>query len=120
LLAAANASVPVGIGVSLALLDPVLQETLEPGTPSPQARLNLIRRITTAGLPCGVLIAPVLPYLTDSEQHLTELVAAIAAAGATGISGFALHLRPGAREWFFRWLEQEHPELVPRYRRLYA
>ncbi len=120
LLALANESVPVGIGVSLALLDPALQETLEPGTPSPAARLKLIRRITDAGLPCGVLIAPVLPYLTDSEEQLTALVTAIAEAGATGISGFALHLRPGAREWFFGWLQRARPELVPRYRRLYA
>jgi DNA repair photolyase len=120
LLALANESVPVGIGVSLALLDPALQETLEPGTPSPAARLKLIRRITDAGLPCGVLIAPVLPYLTDSEEQLTALVTAIAGAGATGISGFALHLRPGARGWFFGWLQQARPELVPRYHRLYA
>ncbi len=120
LLAAATASVPVGIGVSLALLDPALQESLEPGTPSPAARLKLIHRITEAGLPCGVLIAPVLPYLTDSEQQLTALVAAIRDAGATGISGFALHLRPGAREWFLRWLTECRPDLVPRYRRLYV
>ncbi|HET8589743.1 MAG TPA: Rv2578c family radical SAM protein [Nakamurella sp.] len=120
LLAAANRTVPVGVGVSLALLDPQLQSTLEPGTPSPQARLTLIRRITEAGLPCGVFIAPVLPYLTDSEEQLTALVRAIAEAGATGISGIALHLRPGAREWFFGWLQDYRPDLVPRYRELYA
>jgi DNA repair photolyase len=120
LLAAANGSVPVGVGVSLALLDPELQHSLEPGTPSPQARLKLIERITAAGLPCGVFVAPVLPYLTDSDQQLTELVTAIAAAGATGISGIALHLRPGAREWFSTWLAEHRPDLVPRYRALYS
>jgi len=120
LLAAANESVPVGVGVSLALLDPGLQHSLEPGTPSPQARLKLIERITAAGLPCGVFVAPVLPYLTDSDEQLTELVTAIADAGATGISGIALHLRPGAREWFFGWLAEHRPELVPRYRTLYG
>jgi DNA repair photolyase len=120
LLAAANRTVSVGVGVSLALLDPQLQSTLEPGTPSPQARLTLIRRITDAGLPCGVFIAPVLPHLTDSDEQLTALVRAIAEAGATGISGIALHLRPGAREWFFDWLQHYRPDLVPRYRELYA
>lgn len=120
LLATAARAVPVGIGVSLALLDPVLQAALEPGTPSPQARLGLIRKITGAGLPCGVFIAPVLPYLNDSTQQLTELVEALVAAGATGISGIALHLRPGAKEWFLQWLSEYRPDLVPRYRELYG
>ena len=120
LLAAAHGSVPVGVGVSLALLDPELQHSLEPGTPSPQARLKLIERITAAGLPCGVFVAPVLPYLTDSDQQLTELVTAIAAAGATGISRITLDLGPGAREWFSAWLAEHRPDLVPRYRALYG
>ena len=42
------------------------------------------------------------------------------AAGATSVSGIALHLRPGAREWFFGWLRRERPDLVPAYERLYA
>lgn len=120
LLAAAAQAVPVGIGVSLALIDPVLQATLEPGTPSPQARLGLIRKIAAAGLPCGVFIAPVLPYLNDSTEQLTELIEALIEAGATGISGIALHLRPGAKEWFLRWLADHRPDLVPRYRVLYG
>ena len=120
LLAAAQRTVPVGLGVSLALLDPELQAVLEPGTPTPRARLDLVRRITDAGLPCGVLVAPLLPYLTDRTEHLRQLVAELTQAGATGVSAMALHLRPGAREWFFRWLARYRPELVPRYERLYA
>jgi DNA repair photolyase len=120
LLAEAAQRVPVGLGVSLALLDPELQTLLEPGTPSPKARLELIRRITDVGLPCGVLVAPLLPHLTDSTDQLRELVGQLAAAGVTGVSAVTLHLRPGAREWFFGWLARTHPELVPRYERLYA
>ncbi len=120
LLAAAGRSVSVGIGVSLALLEPDLQATLEPGTPSPKARLDLVRRIRAAGLPCGVFIAPLLPYLTDTPEQITALVAELADAGATGVSGIGLHLRPGAREWFFHWLQQHRPELVEPYRALYA
>ncbi|WP_322098211.1 Rv2578c family radical SAM protein [Nakamurella alba] len=119
LLAEAATRVPVGIGVSLALVDKELQQLLEPGTPSPTARLQLVRRITDAGLPCGVLVAPLLPYLTDSEQQITEVMADLKEAGATGVTGFALHLRPGAREWFLRWLAEQHPELVPAYEGLY-
>ena len=120
LLAAAGRSVSVGIGVSLALLEPELQATLEPGTPSPKARLELVRRIRAAGLPCGVFIAPLLPHLTDTSEQITALVAELADAGATGVSGIGLHLRPGAREWFFRWLQDQRPDLVESYRALYA
>jgi DNA repair photolyase len=120
LLDEAGQQVKVGVSISLALLDPELHATLEPGTPPPQARLNLIRRIRAAGLSCGVLVAPILPYLTDSDGHLERLATEISTAGATSISGIALHLRPGAREWFFTWLRREHPDLVPAYERLYS
>ncbi len=120
LLADASQQVKVGVSVSLALLDPELHATLEPGAPTPQARLQLIRRIRAAGLPCGVLVAPILPYLTDSDEHLERVVNELAGVGATSISGIALHLRPGAREWFFGWLRRERPELVDRYEQLYA
>lgn len=120
LLQAAHGQVPVGVAVSLALLDPELQSLLEPGTPTPKARLELIRRITDAGLPCGVLVAPVLPHLTDGVEQLRRLVGELAAAGVTGATAIALHLRPGAREWFFAWLAANRSELVPVYERLYA
>ena len=70
---------------------------------------ELVRRITDAGLPCGVMVAPVLPLLTDSAEALDALLARIAAAGATGATVLALHLRPGTREWFLAWLAREHP-----------
>jgi DNA repair photolyase len=118
-LAAAADDVPVGLGVSIALVDRGLQGRLEPGTPSPAARLDLVRRITDAGLPCGVMVAPVLPLLTDSAEALDALLGRIAAAGATGASVLALHLRPGTREWFLAWLAREYPALVEPYARLY-
>jgi DNA repair photolyase len=120
LLKEAAKSVPVGIGVSLALLDRELQQTLEPGTPSPRARLDLVRRVRDAGLPCGVFVAPVLPALTDSKEHLDDLLGQIAATGATGVTALALHLRPGAREWFAKWLLRERPDLLDGYRNLYG
>ncbi len=118
-IAAAASDVPVGLGVSIALVDRDLQARLEPGTPTPAARLDLVRRITDAGLPCGVMVAPVLPLLTDSAEALDALLGRIAAAGATGASVLALHLRPGTREWFLAWLTREYPALVEPYGRLY-
>jgi DNA repair photolyase len=119
LLHAVAADVPVGLGVSIALLDRPLQARLEPGTPAPAARLELVRRIADAGLPCGVMVAPVLPLLTDSTEALDALLARIAGAGATSATVLALHLRPGTREWFLNWLERERPDLVDPYARLY-
>ena len=120
LLVAAAERVPVGFGVSLAIWDDELHAALEPRVPTPRARLDLVRAVTGAGLPCGVFLAPVLPGLTDGVEHLDAAIGAIAAAGATGVTVIPLHLRPGAREWFMAWLRNAHPELVPRYERLYA
>ena len=119
LLSDAATRVPVGVGVSLAVHDDALQRSLEPGTPSVRARLDLIRAVRDAGLPCGVFLAPVLPGLTDSVEHLDRALGSLAQAGATGVTVLPLHLRPGAREWFLAWLEREQPALVPRYRELY-
>jgi DNA repair photolyase len=119
LLADAARDVPVGFGVSLAIWDGDLHASLEPGVPTPRARLDLVRAVTDAGLPCGVFLAPVLPGLTDRLADLDAALEAVAAAGATGVTVVPLHLRPGAREWFTAWLAREQPALVPRYRQLY-
>lgn len=119
LLKQAASSVEIGMGISLAIIDPELAHAVEPGTPTPKARLELISRLRDAGLPCGVLAMPILPWLTDNDEALDALFGALAAAGASGVSAGALHLRPGAREWYMDWLAANHPKLVGRYQRLY-
>jgi DNA repair photolyase len=119
LLAEAARQVPLSVAVSLAVGDAELHRDVEPGTPSPAARLGLISAIRDAGLDCQVMVAPVLPYLTDSVEHLDALLARIAEAGATGATVFGLHLRGSTRGWFMSWLARSHPELVGRYRELY-
>ncbi len=115
----AAAQVPVSVAVSLAVGDPELHKDVEPGTPTPQARLGLISAIRAAGLDCHVMVAPVLPHLTDSVEHLDGLLGQIAAAGASSVTVFGLHLRSSTRGWFMEWLARSHPELVGRYRELY-
>ena len=61
-----------------------------------------------------------LPHLTDSVDHLDHLLGQIAAAGATGVTVFGLHLRGSTRGWFMSWLARSHPELVATYRQLYG
>ena len=120
LLVAAAEVTDVSAAFSVGFLDREVWRRVEPGTPPPQRRLEAVRALTDAGIPTGVLMAPVLPYLTDSEEQLDATVAAVAASGATHVSPIVLHLRPGAREWWQAWLARERPDLLPRYARLYG
>jgi DNA repair photolyase len=110
----------VGLAVSVGCADQALWRDLEPGTPSPQRRLEVCAAFAKADLPCAVLMGPIVPFLSDSPEQLDATVRQIAAAGAASVSPIVLHLRPGAREWFYRWLSKQHPGLVPRYRGLYG
>jgi DNA repair photolyase len=110
----------VGLAVSVGCTDPGLWRVLEPGTPSPERRLDVCATLDGHGLPCAVLMGPIVPFLSDSPARLDATVRQIAAAGATSVTPIVLHLRTGAREWFFRWLAEQHPGLVPRYRALYG
>ncbi|MFJ9931331.1 Rv2578c family radical SAM protein [Streptomyces misionensis] len=110
----------VGISVSVGFLDPALWRTVEPGTPAPERRLDVVRTLGEHGIGCGVLMAPVIPFLSDHPEQLRTTVKAIADAGATSVTPLVLHLRPGAREWFTAWLGEHHPHLVRRYERMYA
>ncbi|MEU6219381.1 Rv2578c family radical SAM protein [Streptomyces sp. NPDC047022] len=120
LLKQASEVTDVGISVSVGFTDQELWRTVEPGTPAPQRRLDVVSALGEHGIGCGVLMAPVIPFLGDDPAQLRATVRAIAAAGATSVTPLVLHLRPGAREWFMAWLEHRHPYLVRRYERLYA
>ncbi|MEU8237067.1 intein-containing Rv2578c family radical SAM protein [Actinoplanes missouriensis] len=110
----------VALSYSVGFVDERVWRSAEPGTPSPRRRLDAIRRLTDAGFSIGVLMAPILPGLTDTEESIDETVAAIAASGATSVAPLPLHLRPGAREWYAAWIAREHPHLLPRYRELFG
>jgi DNA repair photolyase len=67
-----------------------------------------------------VLVAPVLPGISDAPEQLEEVVSACLEAGATSLSSILLHLRPGVRELYLPWLQRERPDLVAAYETLYA
>jgi len=110
----------VGLNVSAGFVDKSLWRAIEPGTPAPDRRLDACAALNDAGLPCGVLMGPVVPYLSDSPAQLEAAVRQAAEAGAVHVMPIVLHLRPGAREWFLQWLREAHPELMPRYAELYG
>jgi DNA repair photolyase len=110
----------VGLNVSAAFMDKELWRAIEPGTPAPERRIEACATLNDAGLRCGVLMCPIVPYLSDSPAQLAAAVRQAADAGAPYVMPIVLHLRPGAREWFLSWLREAHPELVPRYAELYG
>jgi DNA repair photolyase len=119
LLQQAAAVTQVSVSFSVGCIDETVWRSAEPGTPSPGRRLDTVRQFADAGFGVTVLMAPILPGLTDTDESIQSTVDAIAAAGARGVVPITLHLRPGTREWYSAWLAREHPELVERYRELY-
>jgi DNA repair photolyase len=121
LLQECTAVTDVGTNFSVGSVDPEIWRTTETGTPSQRKRLDAVRTLNDAGVPCGVLMAPILPFLSDGDEAMAETVGAIADAKATHVIPIVLHLRKGgSREWYMRWLREWHPELVPKYRELYG
>jgi DNA repair photolyase len=106
--------------LSIPTLDAKAWRATEPHTPHPRARLEAVAELNRAGIPTGVLIAPLMPGVNDAPEQVEPLLEAAAAAGATGIGGIALHLRGDVRKLFFDWLRAHRPELVPLYEQLYA
>lgn len=116
----ANKRVPVDLAMSIAVYDDELQQSVEPGTPTTKARLATVTAVREHGLDCAVFLMPIIPYLTDTRDHLDEALRQAKAAGATSVLYSALHLKPGVKEWFYLWLGEQHPELLPRYRAMYG
>jgi DNA repair photolyase len=114
-LTAAAARTDVRLNLSIGTLDRKVWRLTEPGTPPPDKRIEALRRINDAGIPCGVLIAPILPGLSDSPEQLRAVVDACVGAGAESVSAIPLHLRPGVREHYLAWLETNRPDLLRLY-----
>ncbi|MDP2709894.1 MAG: radical SAM protein [Solirubrobacteraceae bacterium] len=106
--------------LSIPTLDPAAWRATEPHTPHPRARLEAVAELNRAGIPTGVLIAPLMPGVNDAPEQVEPLLQAAADAGATGIGGIALHLRGEVKQLYMDWLRSYRPDLVARYERLYA
>lgn len=98
--------------VSVTSLDPAIKRGLEPRAASPARRIDLIRRLTGAGVPTGVLVAPVIPAITDHE--LEAILDAVARAGARSAGYVLLRLPREVRGLFEEWLQAEYPDRAGR------
>ena len=108
------------INLTVTTLDADLARILEPRAPRPDLRLEAVTRLNQAGVPAGVICAPVVPGITDSPRQLDDLVAAVARAGGRYIYANPLFLKPCSAAIFLPFLEQNFPHLVENYRRRYA
>jgi DNA repair photolyase len=110
----------VTVNISLATADARLARLLELRSPVPSARLRALRRLTEGGVHAGLLVAPIIPGVTDDWAGLARLMEAAKEAGARYVVGSALRLGPAARHRFLPFLTKEFPALAERYRRHYA
>ena len=106
--------------MSVPTLDERAWRETEPHTPSPRARIEAVRKLNEAGVPAGVLIAPLMPGINDTPEEVAEIVRLADDAGATSVGAVALHLRGEVKDVFFEWLAERRPELLDRYKELYA
>jgi DNA repair photolyase len=109
---AANLSIPT--------LEEKAWRASEPHTPHPRKRIEAVAELNRAGIPTGVLIAPLMPGINDDPRQVEEILELCAEAGAVNVGGIPLHLRGEVRDVFFEWLRSYRPDLVPRYEELYA
>ena len=120
LLAAMSTRAGVAVVISLPCVDEEVVRRTEPGTAPPRQRLRALERLVAAGVRTGVNLAPILPGISDDPARLCATVRAARDAGAAFMWAGVLHLKPGTREHFLDALARDWPELLPRYRELYA
>ena len=110
----------VSVAMSVGTLDEDVRRVVEPGTPPGRKRLEILERFSDAGIRTGVLVAPILPGLTDTEEHLDSVLEACARAGVSYAVPIVLHVRASIREHFMPWVKRTYPWLYPRYAELYG
>jgi DNA repair photolyase len=109
----------IAANVSVPTIEEKAWRASEPHTPNPRARIEAVAALNAAGIPAGVLVAPLMPGINDDPRQVEAILQAAGDAGATGITGIALHLRGEVRGIFMEWLRSYRPDLVERYEALY-
>ena len=105
---------------SVGTVDDEVWKLSEPGTPHPRRRLEALVKLREAGIPTGVLAAPILPGISDSPAQLAALARALVDAGVESATPIVLHLRPGVKQEYLGWLATVRPDLLDRYNEIYG
>ncbi len=109
----------VTVFFTVTTLEPAVWRAVEPGTPPPLKRLQVMRRLGEAGVPCGVFLAPILPGITDARESIEAVAKAAREHGAASFGTSTLRLAPFVKEHYFDFVAQSYPDLLPRYQRAY-
>jgi DNA repair photolyase len=110
----------VRVVFSVGSIDEEVWKLTEPGTPSPLARLEAMQYLVERGIPAGVMMAPLLPGISDSSESIETVVEAAAQHKAQFLAANLLFLKPGSKEWFMPLIKEAYPHLLPGYRKLYG
>ena len=105
----------VRVNFSIGTINESVWRTTEPGTPNPMLRMEAMQYLVEHGVPAGILAAPILPGLSDSEESLSRLVQTASEHKAMYMGANVLFLRPGSREWFMPFIREAYPHLEPLY-----
>jgi DNA repair photolyase len=104
---------------SIATLREDVWKHIEPETALPHKRLEAVAKLSGAGVRVGVMLAPIIPGLTDDRENLESVVQAAKRHGAAFVGDNVLYLKPGTKEWFMPFLRETYPHLLPQYERFY-
>lgn len=106
----------VQVSLTITTADEELARLTEPYAPRPSLRFGAVRKLAEAGVQCGVMCAPIMPLINDSEQSIDAVARLAAEAGGRWLHGHVLFLKPCSKQVFIPFLEQRFPHLVKRYR----
>ncbi len=118
LISEAARTAQVSVSFSVATLDEDVWRRTEPGAPHPRKRLDALAKLREAGVSGGIMVAPILPGISDSPEQVAAVKKAAREAGAEWVNDVKLHLR-GVRPHFLKWLAQDSPNLVANYEASY-
>jgi DNA repair photolyase len=118
LITEASTRAEVRVDFSVATVDEDVWRRTEPGAPHPRRRLEAVARLRAAGIRSGVMMAPIIPGISDNPDQIADVKRAAREAGAEWVHEVRLHLR-GVRSHFMEWLKNDSPELVPMYLEMY-
>jgi DNA repair photolyase len=119
LLAELSRVAAANIYFSITTVDLNLWRTVEPGTANPFHRLRALQTLRRAGVTAGVMMAPILPGLTDSAASIEAVAAAAREHDAVSFTGIPLRLQQHVKEFYLGFVGDEYPDLLPRYQRAY-
>lgn len=112
---------PVLVKITITCADDALAKKIEPHAQSSSRRFETLSRLSEAGIFCGVLLMPVLPFLTDSEENLLAILRQASACGARFVyPALGVTLRDNQRDWYYARLDERFPGLSGKYRRQFG